>query len=444
MNLEQFKIKSFQGVKPIMFLALVLMMIVSVSFGKVPGNMVGALAFLFVFGALFGEIGNRIPFWNKYIGGGAILVFFVAAFIGTYGVAGGWFPENIVVLVDNFYGEWDFIDLFITILIVGSILGVDRKLLAISLGGYIPAILGAVGLASVFGVGVAFIFGIDGVTALTKYVLPIMGGGTGAGAIPMSEMYAAATGGDPKAWFGFAIAILTIANIFAIVVASSLNALGKKRPELTGNGELIRAKESVVKDEATTGEKYKVTHKDYAAGLMFATTLYVFANYLSKTDIMTKFTDATGVAIHRYAILVIMVAIFNLANLVPQELKEGAKSLSKFFSGQFLWVLMAAVGMGTDLTEIAAAISVANLFIALAVVIGAGLGGALVGRLFGFYPIESAITAGLCMANRGGSGDIAVLGAADRMDLISYAQISSRIGGALILIIASVCFGIFL
>jgi Na+/citrate or Na+/malate symporter len=46
--------------------------------------------------------------------------------------------------------------------------------------------------------------------------------------------------------------------------------------------------------------------------------------------------------------------------------------------------------------------------------------------MIGFFPIESAITAGLCMANRGGSGDLEVLSACNRMNLISYAQISSR------------------
>ena len=105
---------------------------------------------------------------------------------------------------------------------------------------------------------------------------------------------------------------------------------------------------------------------------------------------------------------------------------------------------MCGVGIAlTDLGELIAAFTFGNVLIAALIVVGAILGSGLVGWLVGFYPIETAITAGLCMANRGGSGDLAVLGAAKRMELISFAQISSRLGGGLMLIIASVVFGIF-
>lgn len=66
------------------------------------------------------------------------------------------------------------------------------------------------------------------------------------------------------------------------------------------------------------------------------------------------------------------------------------------------------------------------------------------GDLMGFYPADSAITAGMCMANRGGSGDIACLGAADRMEMIAYAQLSSRLSGGIVLIIASFVFSFIL
>ena len=72
------------------------------------------------------------------------------------------------------------------------------------------------------------------------------------------------------------------------------------------------------------------------------------------------------------------------------------------------------------------------------------IGTFLMGKLFGFYPVEGMLTAGLCMAKGGGSGDVQCLGAAHRMELMSYAHSSSRIGGAIMLVVASFFFGKFL
>ncbi|MEN2257841.1 2-hydroxycarboxylate transporter family protein [Paraclostridium benzoelyticum] len=301
--------------------------------------------------------------------------------------------------------------------------------------------------AFVFGVFGGMIFGIPASKIATSYVLPIMGGGTGAGAIPMSEIYSSVTGGDPGKFLSFALSILTIANIVAIITAAMLNKFGQTKfgSKFNGKGELIRNAEDLSKlDEKV---EVKVTAREVAAGLVLSATFYVAGNILGelvKIPQFTLFGIDVKIEIHRFAWMVLLVAGCNVLNFIPLELKEGAKKLQGFFSKQFLLVIMVGVGIAlTDLGEIIAAFTISNLVIATFIVIGAIIGSGVIGWIVGFYPIETAITAGLCMANRGGSGDLAVLGAAKRMDLISFAQISSRLGGGMMLIIASIMFGIF-
>jgi malate:Na+ symporter len=56
--------------------------------------------------------------------------------------------------------------------------------------------------------------------------------------------------------------------------------------------------------------------------------------------------------------------------------------------------------------------------------------GFFAGRRLGMYPIESAIV-NACHSGQGGTGDIAILTAANRMQLVPFAQIATRIGGAI-------------
>ena len=408
-----------------------------------PSNTVGAFAILYTLGIALGWIGDRIPVWNTYIGGGSILAFLGSAYLVYIGII----PEATIETVKIFMDTTDFLDLFIAVLITGSILSVNRKLLLKAFAGYLPAILAGIVGAILLGMVGGLLVGVEPARVATEYVLPIMGGGTGAGAIPMADIYANATGNDPAKWLSFGLSILTIANIIAIISAGVLNKIGELSfgKALTGNGELIRNAEDI--SELEDKEEIKVTQRDIACGLILACAFYVAGNILSKVVVIPEFTlfgSTLKIDIHRFAWMVVLVAIANIAGVIPAELRVGANKLQGYFSKQFLLVIMCGVGIAlTDLGELIAAFTFSNVLIAALIVLGAIIGSGAMGWLVGFYPIETAITAGLCMANRGGSGDLAVLGAAKRMELISFAQISSRLGGGLMLIIASVVFGIF-
>ncbi len=420
-------------------LAIVLVIVYVPFNGKVAGlvrpNFLTIFTILAVFGILFGEIGDRIPIWNDYVGGGTVLVFFMSAIMGTYNLV----PKSVLDSIKVFYGKQpvNFLEIFIPALIVGSVLTVNRKTLVQAISGYIPLILIGVLGATIGGVVTGICFGKSPLDVIMNYVLPIMGGGTGAGAIPMSEMWAQKTGRPSSEWFAFAISILTIANIIAIITGALLNKLGKSKPSLTGNGSLIieNAKEAV-KDEEV---KMEVGQKEFAAALIFTGVLFMFAHLSAEL----WSTLNLSFEMHRLAFLVIYTILLNVLNIVPTALKAGAKNMQTFFSKYTIWILMGSVGFGTDVQKIIDSLTLGNLVIAIGIVFGAVAFIMLFSRIMKFYPIEAAITAGLCMANRGGSGDVAVLGAADRMELMSFAQISSRVGGAMMLIIGSFIFGFF-
>ncbi|SHO55185.1 citrate/sodium symporter CitS [Vibrio quintilis] len=422
-------IKIFGLSLPVFFFLLLITFIVHIT-DTLPKNIVGGFGFMFVIGALFGEIGKRLPIFNKYIGGAPVMIFLVAAWF----VHAGLLTQREISTVTSVMKKTDFLDLFIAVLITGSILAVNRKLLLKSLVGYIPTILAAVLGASIMGIIGGMIFGISLDRIMMLYVLPIMGGGNGAGAIPLSEIYEAVTGGSKEQYYSIAIAILTIANIVAIVAAAVLNGIGEKMPALTGKGELLRKSSFDVEEH----EAPDITPREIAIGLMLTASVYTLAYALSK-HILPGFGN---VKIHTFAYMVILIAIINASGICTDQMKEGAKRLANFFSKQMLWMLMVGVGIAyTDLGEIINALNFTNLIIATLIVCGAIFGAALGGWIMGFYPIESSITAGLCMANRGGSGDLEVLAASNRMSLLSYAQISSRLGGGIVLVIASVVFG---
>lgn len=399
--------------------------------GALEKDFASIMILIIAYGVVFFEIGERLPIWNTYIGGGVLAAFFGTAIIRQLSLI----PKTYIDPINEFIGgdTVGFTTIWIIILITGSVLSLEKKILLKSFVGYFPAIIGGLIAAMAFGSLAGLIFGISPVDVILKYVLPVMGGGNGAGAVPMSEIYQKVTGNSAVSYYAFAIIILTIANIMSIIAGALLNALGEKHPSLTGDKKTLLRKNTFNVED---GKEEEPTFSDMCGAVMVIFGSYALGQLFSGYILPT----ICGAPIHEYAYMILFVVILSATGVIPKNIRVGAKRLQKFMNKACAVVMMAGLGFDFDLGELVAACTVSNVIIALFIVIGAIVGSALVGQLVGFYPIDSAITAGLCMANRGGNGDVAVLGAAKRMDLMAYAQLSSRLGGGIVLIVASFLF----
>lgn len=437
--MEKLKETKILGFPLWMFLVMSAVMLFLASKDWMLTNMIGALAFAMIIGTLLGWVGDHIPVWNAWFGGGMLFSCLMAGALNTFDLIG---PKSKAAL-NTFNGATGFLDLYILVLITGSVLSVNRKMLIKSFVGYIPTILagvvGALGLAGIVG----SFTGLGAIDAITTYAIPIMGGGNGAGIQPMSRMWAAATGGNGSAWYASAFAIISIGNLVAVFMSALLNKLGQMKPSLTGNGMLMRGEVLAAAEEKA--EEYKPTVADYATGLALALFCFSIATLYSQHISIINNVLHLGFTVHTFAFMVILMAILNVADILPANVKAGAGAIQRFFVKYMSFPLMITVGIGTNLTDYAKVFTnPANIIVSIATVIGAMIGTLIMGRFFGFYPVEGMLTAGLCMANGGGSGDVQCLGAAHRMELMSYAQISSRIGGAIMLVVASFFFERFL
>lgn len=410
------------------FLVFAAITLAAMYFDFLPGSLAGMIPLLLILGEGLRFIGDRIPIVKDYLGGGSIVVLFGSAALVMYGII----PAETAEATKEFMSS-HWINYALAALVCGSIFGMDRKLLVKSSLRYIPCILGAV-LVSLVAAGlVGKLLGFTVAEAVLYIGLPIMGGGTSAGAVPMSQMFGELLGKDPGAILAMMTPAVALGNAFAIISAGFLDKLGKMKPSWTGNGMILKTKGDLVSDNSPEKAEPIVDLSVFATGMLVASV------FLALGMLIQKFVPS----IHAYAWMIILMIIVKILGWLPESIETACKLWYQFFIKNFTNLLLAGLGVGLiSLEAVLPALTPTYLLLVLAVVIGAMIGSALVGLLVGFYPIEAAITGGLCMANMGGSGDIATLGAAKRMELMPFAAVSSRLGGALILILGSILLSI--
>ena len=409
------------GIRLPMYLGITALVFITMYLGILPGGMIGAFAIMMVFGGLFNVIGNNMPIVKTYLGGGAIVCIFASAFLVYFGII----PEKVVENVNSFMNSVGFLNFYIAALITGSILGMNRKLLLKAAVRFLPVALCAMTVA-ILAVGlVGAVTGYGFSDAVMYVAIPMMGGGMGAGVVPLSGMYAEALGQDASVLISRMIPASTLGNVSAIVGAGLLAKIGEMKPALTGNGQLMRKSDDSMKEVVENKPDFQMM----GIGLILAMTYYILGTVVGKMI----------PAVHAYAWMIILVALSKAAGFVPEKFEKAAQQWSQFVMKNWTSALLVGIGISMiDLGAVISAFSPLYMLLVLVVVGFVSIGAALGGQLVGFYPVESAITAGLCTTNMGGTGDIAVLSAAKRMELLPFAQIATLICGALILIVASI------
>lgn len=343
--------------------------------GILPENMVGALAIMMVLGSALNLMGNKIPIIRSYLGGGAVFCIFASSALATFGIL----PSAVIENCKDFMNNVGFLDFYIAALITGSILGMNRDLLKKAAVRFLPisflSMACAILMAGLMGIITGRGFG----QTILYIALPMMSGGMGAGVIPLSGIYAGATGADSAQIISQMIPASAVGNVLAIICAALIAKIGTIVPAINGNGELMPSK-----DEKRSGKEMK------------------------------------------------------LAGIIPVKYEEAAVQWSQFVMKNFTSALLAGIGIALlDLKVLGAALTPEFMLITVVIILTVALCAGLFGKFVGFYPVEAAITAGLCTNSMGGTGNIAVLSASDRMGLIPFAQMATRLGGALVLISAS-------
>lgn len=397
--------------------------------GKLPSDIVVMVATLAFFGFACGEFGKRLPVIGK-MGAAAICATFIPSALVYYGLL----PDVVVESTTKFYKSTNILYLYICCIIVGSIMSMNRTTLIQGfLRIFFPMLCGEV-VGMIVGMGVGLALGLEPFQIFFFLILPIMAGGVGEGAIPLSIGYATLLHMDQGVALGRILPIVMLGSLTAIVISGCLNQLGKRFPHLTGEGELMPGKTNGGEKEQTAAlfnGKADVT--TIASGALLAVLLYMVGMLLHKLIGLPAPVGMLFVAV-----------LIKLCHGVSPRMLAGSQVVYKFFQTAVTYPILFAVGVAiTPWNELVDAFTITNLLVIVSTVSALVATGFFVGKKIGMHPIDVAIVS-CCQSGQGGTGDVAILTAGNRMSLMPFAQIATRIGGAINVSVALLVLGNFL
>ncbi len=378
-------------------------------------------ALLAVLGFSCAELGARIPGLRK-IGGAVIVTTLLPSCLVHYSLL----PSKLVQSITEFWYATNILYLFTAAVIVGGILSMDRRLLIKGFAKlFIPLAAGSIA-AAIVGTLTGMALGLNAHHAFFYLVMPIMAGGLGEGGIPLTLGYAAILQVSQPELLAQIVPPVVLGNLTAIVCASVLHQLGKRYPQYSGNGHLLTLP---ITESSNEKNPFSFTIEKLAAAGMIALSLYL-----------------AGVVIYQFTGLpaplgmLLLTVIIKLARIVSPEFEQGAHAMYRFFAVSSAYPILFGIGLIlTPWDVFLTALTPAHFVTIFATVVTLTTVGFFVGRWAGLHPIESAIV-NACHSGMGSVGDMAILTSAHRMQLMPFAQLATRIGGALTVVVALLIF----
>lgn len=408
------------GVIPLpIHITLVLALFASAATGKLSAELPPMIALLAVCGFTCFELGNRIPVFRN-IGGPVILT----TILPSYLVFARVLPLTVVQPITDFWKSTNILYLFIACIIVGSILSMDRKvLIAGFLRIFAPLAAGSI-VAVIVGGAVGTLLGMDPFHTVFFVVIPVMAGGVGEGIIPLTLGYSALLNRPAGELLAQALPAVMLGNICAIVFSGLLDTFGKRYPALTGNGLLMRTgDEAIAATSAGNGESGSIA--EVAVAGLAAVCLY-FLGVLSQS----------AFGLPGPVVMLTLAVVAKIGYVFAPSVERGAGFVYQFFAKVVTYPLLFAIGVViTPWQKIVDSFNVPTIVTIIATVASLMAVGFVVGRRMGMFPVDVAIVTGT-HSGMGGTGDVAILSAANRMRLMPFAQIATRIGGAITITIS--------
>jgi len=210
-----------------------------------------------------------------------------------------------------------------------------------------------------------------------------------------------------------------LGGLTAIVLAGVLNQIGKRYPHLTGEGQLMPAKNGLI-GHGLEEFKGKPDVNALACGALLAVLLY-----------MVGMLGQRLIGLPAPVGMLFAAVVVKLLNGVSPTIQQGSMTVYKFFRTAVTYPVLFAVGVAiTPWQELVNAFTISNLCVIVTTVCALVGTGYFVGKILGMHPIDVAIVS-CCQSGQGGTGDVAILTSGNRMALMPFAQIATRIGGAI-------------